>query len=46
MAILYFAVMLITANSRYVIVRFLGVSTGFIGMMIYSVIFLNQYLLR
>jgi hypothetical protein len=46
MAILYFAVMLITAQSRYAVVRFLGVSTGFIGGMIYSVVFLNQYILR
>jgi len=46
MAILYFAVMLITAHSRYVVVRFLGASTGFVGGMIYSVVFLNQYLLK
>jgi len=46
MAILYFAVMLITAHSRYAIVRFAGVSTGFVGGMIYSVVFLNQYLIR
>jgi hypothetical protein len=46
MAILYLAVMFISAHSRYAIVRFLGVSTGFIGMMFYSVVFTNQYLLR
>lgn len=46
MAILYGALMFITAHSRYAVVRFLGVSTGFIGMMFYSVVFLNQYLLK
>jgi hypothetical protein len=45
MAILYFAVMLITAHSRFALIRVAGVATGFVGMMIYSVVFLNQYLL-
>jgi hypothetical protein len=46
MAILYFAIMLITAHSRYALIRVAGVSTGFVGMMIYSIVFLNQYLLK
>ena len=46
MAILYFAVMLITAHSRFAFIRAVGVFIGFVGMMIYSVVFLNQYLLR
>lgn len=46
MAILYFAVMLITAHSRFAFIRVAGVSIGFVGGMIYSVVFLNQYILR
>jgi hypothetical protein len=46
MAILYFAVMFISAHSRFAFIRAVGVSIGFVGGMIYSVIFLNQYLLR
>jgi len=46
MAILFLAVMVITAHSRYALVRYLGVSTGFIGMMFYTIVFTNQYLLK
>lgn len=46
MAVLFLAVMIITAHSRYALVRYLGVFTGFIGMMFYSIVFTNQYLLK
>jgi hypothetical protein len=46
MAILFCALMFITAHSRYAVVRYLGVSTGFIGMMFYTIVFTNQYLLK